>query len=528
MMFLYLFPFFHMETYLYDSFDDESVEDRWIISENPRYTGSWAVEPRIVDVLNDGKKGLVTKGLNSLHGISTKCEFNHTNGTFVLQYFVKFQPAPFHCGGAYLKLINQPFSPTSFSNNTKYAVMFGPDVCGYTKQVHFIVRTKNPRTGFWDEHRLMDVPLGLYNNVTHAYRLVIREDDTFSIYVDGKEDKYGVLNDYMTFEPPFSPTENILDKTDEKPDNWDEREFIPDPSISKPDDWDDTQPEFIPNLSIKKPENWNDNAPHDIIDPTATKPESWNDEEDGEWIPPTIPNEICQTEGCGEWVQPIMKNPLFKGVWQAPEIENPNFQGIWRARSIPNPAHFVAEDIHKLGKIYGVGFDLLGVEENVMFTHLYIGNSEQEADDILNREWKPLFEKEDKQLRKITKKLRKEHRREQLEGFWGVPFMFKVEMLKQYVLDWIEDNRILSVIFLLSVLFLLFLSLGLCIRKCCGKKETIEPKKKTEEDDTTKKMDEEKTPKKTERAKHSRTPVRHENTGKEGDEVKKRSTKQKK
>ena len=36
--------------------------------------------------------------------------------------------------------------------------MFGPDRCGATDEVHFIVRQKNEKNGIWHEHHLRDAP----------------------------------------------------------------------------------------------------------------------------------------------------------------------------------------------------------------------------------------------------------------------------------------------------------------------------------------------------------------------------------
>jgi len=39
------------------------------------------------------------------------------------------------------------------------------------------------------------------------------------------------------FSPPVNPPAEIEDKNDKKPEDWDERETIPDPEATKPDDW---------------------------------------------------------------------------------------------------------------------------------------------------------------------------------------------------------------------------------------------------------------------------------------------------
>ena len=42
-------------------------------------------------------------------------------------------------------------SVCSFKADTPYTIMFGPDKCGETNKVHFILRHKSPVTGEWEE-----------------------------------------------------------------------------------------------------------------------------------------------------------------------------------------------------------------------------------------------------------------------------------------------------------------------------------------------------------------------------------------
>ena len=69
------------------------------------------------------------------------------------------------CGGAYIKLLSSadnlnmvkddrlhnlcmvlPFFSPQFHDSTPYSIMFGPDKCGKTSKLHFILRYKNPIT----------------------------------------------------------------------------------------------------------------------------------------------------------------------------------------------------------------------------------------------------------------------------------------------------------------------------------------------------------------------------------------------
>ncbi|CAD5196255.1 unnamed protein product [Musa acuminata subsp. malaccensis] len=82
---------------------------------------------------------------------------------------------------------------------------------------------------------------------------------------------------------------------------------IKDPNAKKPEDWDGK--EYIPDPVDKKPEPGYDDIPKEIPDPDAKKPEDWDEEEDGEWMAPTIPN------------------PEYKGPWKPKKIKNLNYKG---------------------------------------------------------------------------------------------------------------------------------------------------------------------------------------------------------
>jgi len=69
-----------------------------------------------------------------------------------------------------------------------------------------------------------------------------------------------------------------VDYDAERPETWDEREYILDPNAVKPDDWDN-EPEFI-------------------VNPHNSKPADWDNETDGAWRPD------------------LMKNPKWRGKWR--------------------------------------------------------------------------------------------------------------------------------------------------------------------------------------------------------------------
>ena len=55
--------------------------------------------------------------------------------------------------GAYIKLLQKDAAKKlqEFDNNLRYTIMFGPDRCGSTDKVHFILQHQNPVTKQWEE-----------------------------------------------------------------------------------------------------------------------------------------------------------------------------------------------------------------------------------------------------------------------------------------------------------------------------------------------------------------------------------------
>jgi len=54
-----------------------------------------------------------------------------------------------HSSGCYISL--RLFPQAQFGDKTAYSIMFGPDKCGLSSKIHFIVRFKNPVTGEVEE-----------------------------------------------------------------------------------------------------------------------------------------------------------------------------------------------------------------------------------------------------------------------------------------------------------------------------------------------------------------------------------------
>ena len=377
----------------YEPFD-ESFEGRWILSGKDDYKGVWKHEK------SDGHEdyGLLVSEKAKKYAIIKELDEPVTlkDGTVVLQFEVRLQNG-LECGGAYLKYIrpqDAAWDAKEFDNETPYTIMFGPDKCGSTNKVHFILKHKNPKTGKYVEHHLKFPPSVPYDKLSHVYTAILKPDNEVRILVDGEEKKKANFLSADDFEPSLIPSKTIPDPDDKKPEDWDERAKIPDPDAVKPDDWDEDAPMEIEDEEATKPEGWLDDEPEEIDDPEANKPEDWDDEEDGEWEAPKIDNPKCEeAPGCGEWKRPMKQNPAYKGKWHAPLIDNPNYKGIWKPQEIPNPEYF------ELGKpdsdpIAAIGIEIWTMQDGILFDNILIADDEKVATSILEKTWKPKYEVE--------------------------------------------------------------------------------------------------------------------------------------
>ncbi|XP_062099388.1 calnexin homolog [Humulus lupulus] len=378
---------------LYESFE-ESFEGRWIVSEKDEYNGVWKLskseghDDHGLLVSEKARKYAIVKELDQALDLKDK--------TIALQFEVRLQNG-LECGGAYLKYLRPQeagWIAKEFDNESPYSIMFGPDKCGSTNKVHFILKHKNPKSGEYVEHHLKSPPSVPSDKLTHVYTAVLTPDNEVRILVDGEEKKKANFLSSDDFEPPLIPAKTISDPNDKKPEDWDERAKIPDPDAVKPDDWDEDAPMEIEDEEAVKPEGWLDDEPEEVDDPEATKPEDWVDEEDGEWEAPKIDNPKCETApGCGEWKKPMKKNPAYKGKWDAPLIDNPNYKGIWKPQEIPNPDYFEIEK-PDFEPIAAIGIEIWTMQDGILFDNILIAADEKVAESYRQSAWKPKFEVE--------------------------------------------------------------------------------------------------------------------------------------
>ncbi|KAJ1984808.1 hypothetical protein H4R34_000428 [Dimargaris verticillata] len=374
---------------------------RWTVSkavkkedgkESTRYTGQWEVEAPIDEPFLKGDQGLVLQSPAAHHAIAVPFDQPLVPGEkpLVVQYEVKLQNS-LDCGGAYLKLVSQaedkaPFDPSKFDNETPYTIMFGPDRCGPTNKVHFILRHKNPKTGEIVEKHLKSPPSARITKQTNLYTLIVQPDNTYDIRINNKSVSTGNLLEDM--DPPINPPKEIDDPNDQQPDDWVTEAKIPDPEAKKPEDWDEDAPRRIPNAKAVKPADWLDNEPLEIPDPEDQAPPEWDAEEDGEYVARTIANPKCaKVSGCGPWEQPMMDNPDYKGKWYPPIIDNPAYKGEWKPRRIPNPDYFEDKYPAKMTPIVGLGFELWTMQSKIMFDNIYVGDSVDAAEQLLQETW---------------------------------------------------------------------------------------------------------------------------------------------
>jgi calreticulin len=322
-------------------------ENRWVQSKHDSGYGKFVASPGKFYGDKERDTGIKTSQDAKFYAISAKYpSFSNKDKALVVQYTVKHEQG-IDCGGGYLKL-GPDFDQTDFHGDTKYNIMFGPDICGATKRTHLIFNYKG-------ENHLKKSDIRTESDeLTHLYTLILKPDQTFDVQIDQKSVSSGSLLEGWNFLPP----KEIPDPNVSKPEDWVDEAMIADPTDSKPADWDDV-PEFIP-------------------DPDAEKPEDWDDEEDGEWEAPTIPN------------------PDYKGEWSPKMIENPAYKGEWVHPMIPNPAYHEDNNIYAFNDFSFVGIDIWQVKAGSIFDNIIITDDVKEAEDHAARTWAKLKTEEKK------------------------------------------------------------------------------------------------------------------------------------
>jgi calreticulin len=367
-----LLAFASATAYFQEDFDD-SWTGRWVYStvdDDAGTAGKFVHTPG--KYFNDAEKdeGIQTAQDAKFYKLTAKFpQFSNKDKPLVIQYSVKHEQTQ-DCGGAYIKVGPPGLDQESFTGESQYNIMFGPDVCGFTKRVHFILNYKG-------ENHLIKREVKPETDVfTHLYTAILYPNQTYEIRIDNEQKQHGAVVDDWDLLPPKQ---------------------IPDPSVSKPADWVDE--EYIDDPDAKKPEDW-DSIPRQIPDPDAQKPEDWDDELDGEWETPMIAN----PEYKGEWRAPRIKNPAYKGPWEHPLIDNPDYK--------PDPSIGVYEHGY-------VGFEIWQVKTGTLFDHILITDDLAEAEAFAEGYFeqqqegeKAAHEKQEEERRQKEEEERKKHEAE--------------------------------------------------------------------------------------------------------------------
>lgn len=360
--FLYLFIYFSTSTvYLQESFD-AGWENRW---KKPQHVkkGIQLGRVRVTagDFWGDEKiqRGMETMDYkrNYLFYSNLTHRMDTRDRDLIIQYTLRLYYG-LDCGGQYLKLIGGDADMGSFSNETDYYVMFGPDICGATfRRTHVII-------GYQGQHYQTLNPLNCFkDHLTHAYTLKIRRNNTIEVQIDGEVVDEANLNDRF----PIPPVDQIPDPEDKKPEDWDDDEWIIDPKDKKPATWVDEEY---------------------IQDPDAYKPPAWDDS-------------IV-------WAPPMIRNPDYIGEWTPKLIKNPNYKGPWKPRMIDQKA----ENDPLFGHFPDIAY--LGLEffQNIpssIFDNFLITDDEEYARKVLEDVFLSIREDEVKNYDERSMRLKKQH-----------------------------------------------------------------------------------------------------------------------
>lgn len=385
----------------FDQFNYDSLESSgWIPSIADKstgapYAGQWSLEEAKKYPGYAGDKALTMTSEAALYAISKKLPnvISNENKDLVLQYELKFSEL-IACGGGYLKLLSVGLEPETFNDETAFEIMFGPDICGSSNKIYFIMKKKVGSEII--ESLLRTPPMARNHELSTLYTLIVRQNLDVEIRINGEVAKAGnILNTPNFMVPPLAVPEFIPDASAEKPDDWDDRRFVFDLKTKKPADWDEKHGrQWIPNPDIETPRGWNDDVSEVefIRDPDARKPASWVDEEDGEWKPPIIRNPKC-LYGCGKWEAPKIVNPEYQGEWAPPAIENPDYQGEWTPPLVENPDFDEDAKFH-ITPVGAIGIEVWSMHQGVSFNNIYLGNSVDEAERLGNATFIPKLELE--------------------------------------------------------------------------------------------------------------------------------------
>merc|ERR1711871_625222 len=353
------------EVYFEEDFSGD-WESRWIQSKAKDDLGAMKVTSGKFFGDEEAAKGLQTSQDAKFYAISAKTkEFSNEGKDLVIQYTVKFEQ-DIDCGGGYLKI--GAFEPEKFEGESKYNIMFGPDICGSsTKKTHVIFNYNDKNLDKKSEVKAEK------DTLSHLYTLIVKPDNTYEVQIDMEKVADGSLEEGW----PFLEPKEIRDPDEKKPEDWVDEEMMDDPEDKKPDGYDD--------------------IPAKIADPKATKPDDWDDESDGTWEAPQI------------------DNPDYKGEWKAKRIANPAYKGVWEAKLIANPKYAPDDKLYLYEKFSTVGIDVWQVKSGTIFDNILITDDVAYAKEHAEKTWKAQKDGEKAAKEKADERAKKEEERKAKE-----------------------------------------------------------------------------------------------------------------
>merc|ERR1719379_77593 len=312
------------EVYFEEDFSGD-WESRWIQSKAKSDLGTMKVSAGKFYGDEEAGKGLQTSQDAKFYAISAKTkEFSNEGKDLVIQYTVKFEQ-DIDCDGGYLKI--GAFEPEKFEGESKYNIMFGPDICGSsTKKTHVIFNYNDKNLDKKKEVKAEK------DTLSHLYTLIVKPDNTYEVQIDMEKVDDGSLEEGWSFLEP----KEIRDPEEKKPEDWVDEEMMDDPEDKKPDGYDD--------------------IPAKLADPKATKPDDWDDESDGEW--------------------------------KAKRIKNPAYKGVWEAKLIANPKYAPDDKLYSYEKFSTVGIDVWQVKSGTIFDNILITDDVDYAKEHAEKTWK--------------------------------------------------------------------------------------------------------------------------------------------
>merc|ERR1712146_364910 len=347
-------------------------ESRWVQSKAKEGLGAFKVSAGKYYGDEEAGKGLQTSQDAKFYAISAKTkEFSNEGKTLVIQYTVKHEQ-DIDCGGGYLKIAPSDAQGEKFTGDSKYNIMFGPDICGSsTKKTHVIFNYKEKNLDKKKEVRAES------DTLSHLYTLIVKPDNTYEVQIDMNKVDSGSLTDGWDFLEP----KQIRDPEEKKPADWVDEAEMDDPEDKKPEGYDD--------------------IPAKIADPKAKKPDDWDDESDGAWEAPQI------------------DNPDYKGEWKAKRIANPAYKGVWAPKMIANPKYAADDKLYSYPKFSTVGIDVWQVKSGTIFDNMLITDDVAYATEHAEKTWKAqkdgekaAKEKADEEKRKKDEEERKKKEEE--------------------------------------------------------------------------------------------------------------------